>query len=117
MIGLIASLWPAVPARPTIVSVTSPSAPVAALTPPAPDRILALPPTVVGVDLAAIPDRLLNDPPAARLRVPILVRGTRGIGSVDAPSEISWTEAGYWYWMRSKDMSVAQLVDLAGALQ
>jgi hypothetical protein len=72
---------------------------------------------VSGVHLAAIPDRLLNDPPAARLRIPVLVRGTTGIASFDAPFEIAWTEDGYWYWMRASDLTVSQLVDLASALQ
>ena len=81
------------------------------------DVLLRLPSGVVGVDLAAIPDRLLNDQPAARLRIPVFIRGTRGIASVDAPSEISWTEAGYWYWMRSSDLSISQLIDLASALR
>lgn len=78
---------------------------------------LSLPPDARDVDLAAIPDRILNDPPAARLRVPLEIRGTSGLGSVDEPAEISWTEAGYWYWMRSSVLTIPQLVELASALR
>ena len=78
---------------------------------------LALPAGLDGVDLAAIPDRLLNDPPDARLGLAVDVRGTKGIASTDAPFEIAWSEAGYWYWMRSGHMPVPRLIEIAGALQ
>jgi hypothetical protein len=115
-------LWPASPARAPLARDATSASPAAASVAAgvlmgSTDTLLRLPSGVVGVDLAAIPDRLLNDQPAARLRIPVFIRGTRGIASVDAPSEISWTEAGYWYWMRSSEMSISQLVDLASALR
>ncbi|HEX9436629.1 MAG TPA: hypothetical protein VGA16_05650 [Candidatus Limnocylindria bacterium] len=119
MLGLAVSLWPATAPRPIPSATNAPPAVGSSSVRPAvgaTDPTLSLPAGVIGVDLAAIPDRLLNDPPAARLRLAVPIRGTFGIASVDAPSEIAWTEAGYWYWMRSKDLTIAQLIDLAGAL-
>jgi hypothetical protein len=119
-IGLALVLWPAPPARPAARPVASSAAVASVATGTlvgSTDPVLELPSGVLGVDLAAIPDRLLNDPPAARLRLAVSVRGTRGIASIDAPAEISWSEAGYWYWMRSSDLSISQLIDLAGALR
>jgi hypothetical protein len=120
-IGLTIALWPAPLARSAVRAAASPSpGPASAAADVllgSTDTLLRLPSGVVGVDLAAIPDRLLNDQPAARLRIPVFIRGTRGIASVDAPAEISWTEAGYWYWMRSSDLSITQLIDLASALR
>lgn len=80
-------------------------------------RQLALPPGVIGVDLAAIPDQLLNDQPAARLRIGVNIRFTSGLASVDAPSEIAWTESGYYYWLRSPTLSISQLIEVASALR
>lgn len=81
------------------------------------ERTLALPAGVTEADLSAIPDRYLNDPPAARLRMPVLVRGVPGIASADAPAEVAWSEGGHWYWLRAKDLTLRQLIELAAGLR
>lgn len=77
---------------------------------------LTLPPGTTGVDLWVMPDRLVNEPPDARLRLRVQVRGTFGIAA-DQPAEIAWTEDGSWYQMRSRSLTIAQLIDVASALR
>lgn len=127
---LAVALWPAgaPPTRasaaasasplPTAAATATPLAAVAA----APlrgsvDHTLALPAAVTWAELSAIPDRYLNDPPAARLRVPVTVRGMPGIATPESPAEVAWSEGGYWYWLRAKDLTLRQLIDLATALR
>lgn len=78
---------------------------------------LGLPPGVSGVRLSAIPDSLLNDQPAARFRVRVLVRGTTGLGASDGPAVIAWSEDGFWYELASTRLTIPQLIDLASALR
>lgn len=78
---------------------------------------LALPSGVTGVRLSAIPDSLLNDQPAARFRVPVLVRGTTGLGATDGPAVVAWSEHGLWYELSSTRLTLPQLIDLASALR
>lgn len=103
------------------LAAAAPAASAAAVTPAAPTnlatRSLALPAGVGSVELAAIPDRLLNDPPAARLRVAVDVRGRVGLASADPPFEIAWSEGGYWYWLRSVDLSTEDLVRIATSMR
>jgi hypothetical protein len=127
---LAVALWPSgsPPTRTTTGPIAS-QAPVAVATAapfvavaPAPlrgsvDRTLALPAAVTWAELSAIPDRYLNDPPAARLRLPVLVRGMPGIASAESPAEVAWSEGGHWYWLRAKDLTLGQLIDLATALR
>ncbi|MGH2450270.1 MAG: hypothetical protein ACRDGE_03160 [Candidatus Limnocylindria bacterium] len=85
---------------------------------PAPSSpTLSLPPGLGEVTLSVIPDRLLNDPPDARFRLPVPVRGAVGLGSVEGPAAVTWSEGGFWYELRSPVHTVAQLVELAGALR
>jgi len=109
---------PAATAEPTSSPTTRPAAEI-----PDVDFIFARRPTLVlpsgvsGVRLSAIPDSLLNDQPAARYRVPVIVRGTLGLSAIDGPAVIAWSEDGFWYELASTRLSVRQLIDLASALR
>jgi hypothetical protein len=94
---------------------TAPPAPTVAalLLPPA----LALPTGTTGARLSAIPDSLLNDQPASRYRMRVVVRGRTGLASVDGPLAIAWSENGYWYELSTTRLGLRQLIDLAGALE
>jgi hypothetical protein len=70
-----------------------------------------------GVYLSVIPDWLLNDPPSARFRVPVEVRGKTGLATTDRPASIAWTEDGFWYEMSSMRLGINELIRLASALE
>ena len=70
-----------------------------------------------GVYLSVIPDWLLNDPPSARFRTPVDVRGRTGLATSDLPASIAWTEDGFWYEMSSTRLSINELIRLARALE
>lgn len=70
-----------------------------------------------GVYLSVIPDWLLNDPPSARFRVPVEVRGKTGLATTDRPASIAWTEDGFWYEMSSTRLGINELIRLASALE
>jgi hypothetical protein len=80
---------------------------------------LALPPVAAqnGVYLSVIPDWLLNDPPSARFRVPVEVRGKAGLATADTPASIAWTEDGFWYELSSRRLTIGELIRLASALE
>lgn len=78
---------------------------------------LALPAASGAARLSAIPDAMLNDPPAARYAVPVSVRGRAGIAALDAPVVLAWSEDGYWYELSSTDRTLLQLIELASALE
>ncbi|MGH2377087.1 MAG: hypothetical protein ACRDGT_01270 [Candidatus Limnocylindria bacterium] len=80
---------------------------------------LALPPVAAsnGVYLSAIPDWLLNDPPSARFRVAVEVRGRAGLATADRPASVAWTEDGFWYELSSRRMTIGELIHLASALE
>lgn len=70
-----------------------------------------------GVYLSVIPDWLLNDPPSARFKVPVDVRGRTGLATTDRPASIAWTEDGFWYEMSSTRLGISELIRLASALE
>ena len=80
---------------------------------------LALPPIAAqnGVYLSVIPDWLLNDPPSARFRIPVEVRGKAGLATADTPASIAWTEDGFWYELSSRRLTIGELIRLASALE
>lgn len=70
-----------------------------------------------GVYLSVIPDWLLNDPPSARFKIPVEIRGKTGLATTDRPASIAWTEDGFWYEMSSTRLSTSELIRLASALE
>jgi hypothetical protein len=70
-----------------------------------------------GVYLSVIPDWLLNDPPSARFRMPVDVRGKTGLATTDLPASIAWTEDGFWYELSSTRLTIGELIRLASALE
>jgi hypothetical protein len=100
-------------ARPTITPVR---AGVQAI-PRAPELELPSIATQNGVYLSVIPDWLLNDPPSARFKVPVEVRGKTGLATTDRPASIAWTEDGFWYEMSSMRLTINELIRLASALE
>jgi hypothetical protein len=70
-----------------------------------------------GVYLSVIPDWLLNDPPSARFRVPVDVRGKTGLATTDLPASVAWTEDGFWYELSSTRLTIGELIRLASALE
>lgn len=78
---------------------------------------LALPPDVSDADLSVIPERVLNDPPPPYFRLPVTVRGTAGLASVEGPAAVVWTERGHWYQLGSTVRTIGELLDLASALR
>jgi len=78
---------------------------------------LQLPQGYINVDLGAMPDRLANEAAPWTLRSVITVRGTPGIGSVEGPATISWTENGIAYWLASPTRSTAELIQIANELR
>lgn len=100
-------------ARPTMTPVR---AGVQAI-PRAPELELPSIATQNGVYLSVIPDWLLNDPPSARLKMPVDVRGKTGLATTDLPSSIAWTEDGFWYELSSTRLTIGELIRLASALE
>lgn len=64
-----------------------------------------------------MPDRLANEAEPATLRAVVAVRGTRGVASVDGPSQIYWTEDGVAYRLIAADRTIDELVRIAEALR
>ncbi|HUG56411.1 MAG TPA: hypothetical protein VMJ92_04970 [Candidatus Limnocylindrales bacterium] len=90
---------------------------VSAFAPGRDSRALSVPAGLGDVRLSVLPDRLLNDPPDARFRLPVSVRGAVGLGSVEGPPAVTWSEGGFWYELSSPVHTVAELAELAGALR
>lgn len=80
-------------------------------------RTLQLPPGLGSVTLSSMPDRLANEAAPATLRAVVMVRGTRGVASVDGPSQIYWTEDGVAYRLIASDRTIDELVRIAEALR
>jgi hypothetical protein len=78
---------------------------------------LAFPGQIDGVDLAAMPDRLANEPPPAALQRVITVRGIPGLASVSGPAMILWTESGIAYWLTSPTKSIDELIQIASDMR
>lgn len=83
----------------------------------APGDRLALPAAARDVELAWLPDRLVNESPRASLQVSVRVRGTLGIASIDAPWMVVWTERGVSYQLSSSERGPDDLVRVAAALR
>lgn len=80
-------------------------------------QTLELPPGLGSVTLSSMPDRLANEAAPATLRAVVGVRGTRGVASVDGPSQIYWTEDGVAYRLIGSDRTIDELVRIAEALR
>jgi len=59
----------------------------------------------------------VNEPPPASFRLVITVRGIPALASVEPPATITWTEGGLSYRLSSRFQTIAQLVNVAGALR
>ena len=78
---------------------------------------LTLPPGEGDVQLAAIPEWLVNDP-QPRHMVVLSVRRTIGIGAdTEGAATLSWSERGYFYRLSSGTLGVAELARVAGRLR
>jgi len=78
---------------------------------------LTLPPGVGDVQLAAIPEWLVNDPQPRHMFV-LPVRRTIGIGAdVDGAATLSWSERGYFYRLTSGTLGAAELARVAARLR
>jgi hypothetical protein len=92
--------------------------PTGALLAPRPQlSALALPSSVIDVELSAFPDWLANEPPPASLRAVVAIRGTMGIASAEGLTVVNWTENGVSYRLESPSRSVPELVVLADSLR
>ncbi len=79
---------------------------------------LVLPPDVIGVRIAAMPDRLLNDQPLSSLIWAVRVRGGEGIASYEnGTTTVMWTERGTAYFMTSTRYHIAELVSIADRMR
>ena len=78
---------------------------------------LRLPQGYINVDLGAMPDRLANEAAPWSLRGVITVRGRPGIGSVEGPAVITWTENGIAYWLASPTGTTDDLIQIANELR
>lgn len=107
--------------RPVAVDVAPATTTAHASAPPVPlgvaPQTLQLPPGLVSVTLSSMPDRLANEAEPATLRAVVAVRGTRGVASVDGPSQIYWTEDGVAYRLIAADRTIDELVRIAEALR
>jgi hypothetical protein len=74
-------------------------------------------PTLSDVELAFMPDRLANEAASWTLRSVVVIRGTRGVASVEGPAVIAWTENGIAYWMTSHTRTTSDLIDVANQLK
>ena len=128
--GMSLTHWPAVivdietdrPARPRRAPLVAALA-VAVLTvsaaPDAPASLwtLSLPPGEGDVQLAAIPEWLVNDPQPRHMLV-LPVRRTIGIAAdTEGAVTLSWSERGYFYRLTSGTLGVAELARVAGRLR
>jgi hypothetical protein len=78
---------------------------------------LTLPPGEGDVQLAAIPEWLVNDPQPRHMGV-IVVRRTIGIAAdSEGAATLSWSERGYYYRLSSSTLGVAQLARVAARLR
>ncbi|MBI3521560.1 MAG: hypothetical protein HY071_00495 [Chloroflexi bacterium] len=85
---------------------------------PLPVRRLHMPDDAQDVELTWLPDRLANEPPPASVRIPVSIRGTTGLASVDETVAIVlWTERGIAYRLLSDTRSVGDLVLVAARLR
>jgi hypothetical protein len=78
---------------------------------------LQLPQRIVGVDLAAMPDRLANEAAPSSWRRVVTVRGIPGVASVEGPAVVAWTERGIAYWLQSPTRSTEELIAIADELR
>lgn len=78
---------------------------------------LTLPPGVGDVQLAAIPEWLVNDPQPRHMGV-LAVRRTIGIAAdADGAATLFWSERGYYYRLSSSTLGVAELARVAARLR
>jgi len=103
--------------EPAPAPTATPKATGALLAPRPPLSALALPSSVIDVQLSAFPDWLANEPPPASLRAVVAIRGTMGIASVEGLTVVNWTEHGVSYRLESPNWTVPQLVVLADSLR
>lgn len=108
---------PIAPAEPAAATSAPAATPAAAVPRGIVLHPLQLPPRYVNVDLGAMPDRLANEAAPWTLRSVLTVRGLRGIGSVEGPAIISWTENGIAYWLASPARSTDELIQIANELR
>ncbi len=81
-------------------------------------HVLALPSGITDVDLAAMPDRYVNEPLPSSYRIVLMVRGGEpALASVEPPATITWTESGIWYRLTSRVWTIAQLVEVAAEMR
>lgn len=78
---------------------------------------LLLPPTIVNVDLSAMPDRLANEAAPSSWRRVITVRGVPGVAAIEGPAVVAWTENGIAYWLASPTRSTEELIAIADELR
>jgi len=78
---------------------------------------LQLPQRIIGVDLAAMPDRLANEAAPSSWRRVVTVRGVPGVASVEGPAVVAWTERGIAYWLQSPTRSTEELIAIADELR
>jgi hypothetical protein len=78
---------------------------------------LTLPPGEGDVQLAAIPEWLVNDPQPRHMGV-VVVRRTIGIAvDSEGAATLSWSERGYYYRLTSYTLGVAELARVAARLR
>ena len=107
------------PGRPAQLAALVVFALAASLAPDVPRALstLALPDGDGDVQLAAIPERLVNDPQPPHTTV-IAVRRTIGIAAdAEGAATLSWSERGYYYRLTSSTLGVAELARVAARLR
>ena len=98
------------------LAVAALAASVAPDVPTSPGR-LELPPGEADVQLAAIPEWLVNDPQPGHMLV-LRVRRTIGIAAdTEGAVTLSWSERGYYYRLSSSTLGVAELARVAARLR